>query len=242
MRPEKNVHDPSTFGMSADLYGQGYVGADAVARRQNSARLFDVRRPTTIEGWGSYDWTLYANAFYRGGPEDIPAAEPLPDHVVADLEIGNGGVTRTERFEFPAVGKSLHLVADSIRMNVSLKRPEADGEWWHVVAGVAIGGLYPGMVRRRVSLVATESEGEITPGESAPIEIPFYAEAMRFRAVNLGAVEYRFLYQGPSTAPLFPYASAVQHQDWLFLPLPAAYVQISSAVTQDVEIAFKRPS
>ena len=142
----KNVHDPSTFGMSADLYAQGYVGADGVARRQNAARLLDVRRPPTIEGWGSYDWTVYANAFYRDGPESIPDAEPLPDHVVGEIEIGNGGVTRIEEFEFPAVGKVMHVVADSVRLNVSLKRPDSNGEHWHVTAGVAIGCLLPGTI------------------------------------------------------------------------------------------------
>ena len=66
---------------------------------------------------------------------------------------------------------------------------------------------------------------------------------MRIRAINLGAVEYQFYYQGPSTAGYFPaFRPAIEHQDWLFLPLPVAYLQLSSAVTQDVDVAFDRPS
>lgn len=236
-----SVHDPAIWGRSGDLYGQGYVAASGLALRQSGSRLVDVRRPTTIEGWASCDWTLYATAEYRDGREPLGDAEPDCSHVIGKVHIGNGGNQRVEDFRFPAVGKTLHIVADSVRLDVELDRVQSAGEYWHVAAGIAIGNLLPGMTRRFVALAEGQNGGY--PVASPLIEIPNFAECMRFRAMNLGAVEYNFRFQGPSTGTYFPAnRPGNDHADWLFLPLNAAWLQLLSTVDQTIEVAWKRPS
>ena len=153
LRRLPHAPDAVQWGKALDIPpigNQTVQPGDRAPKRRPRTRIVDIRMPADESGWHSRNCTLYITVI-------APAAIPGQEFQVRNsynlfgfLETGIGGVSRTEEFIFPAVGRAIHISADSIRLDIENR----DSLIWRVTGGVAIGNLFPGEVRTSTALSA----------------------------------------------------------------------------------------
>lgn len=82
-------------------------------------RVLDVRAPTDLPGGGSTPFAMYVTAapFWDASYAGNEACF-VQNALTGRVTIGSGGVSRSETFAIPTVGKVMHVGADSLRLDV----------------------------------------------------------------------------------------------------------------------------
>lgn len=194
-------------------------------------RLIDVRLPTTKGGWASRDCTLYTSA-----KSIIAEGEAFisPTAVHCNLQTGMGGLTQNESFNMPGVGRSIHMVCDSIRLDVEIS-PSLTAQF-QVSANVGIGGLYPGKTQ-----VPLQTIGPLTPPfDEYFIDIPNYCTQYKLEAPNPQAVLIEPYYN--TSVLLQESINGLLAVDFISIPIMANRFRLTSGIQQAVYMTFIRPS
>lgn len=213
--------NPTQWGSTAKLSGD-----PAVPTRQIKSRLIDVRLPTSAEGWQSRDCTVYTHA-------KILTGTAATNRIICTLQTGMGGLTSKESFRLPGVGRAIHIVADSIRLDVEIDSEDLASSF-EVSANMGIGGLYEQETQIQALLYAGFSL-------SGYYDIPNYCTQFRIDSTNPQALTITPAISGAilATDKTYNGLGAMQYQP---LSLPANQLWLSSLVDQTVTVTLKRPT
>jgi hypothetical protein len=144
-----------------------------------------------------------------------------------------GGLTQNETFHMPGVGRSIHMVCDSVRLDVQIS-PDINAQF-RVSANVGIGGLYPGKTQ-----VPLQTIGAPPPLDEYFIDIPNYCTQYKLEASNPQAVLIEPYYQ--SSALPTQSINGLLATDFVSVPIAANRFRLTSGIQQSVYMTFIRPS
>jgi hypothetical protein len=215
---------PTQWGSTQTLQGPS-IGD----RLRTKTRLVDVRLPTTKGGWISRDCTLYCSAILLAENfEGFPSC----NDILCTLQTGMGGVTQSETFNMPAVGRSIHIVADSVRLDCEI--PSNYPASFSVSANLGIGGLYPGKTHTAQQFITNDSL--INPWY---VNIPNYCTIYQLLASDPQAIKITPYYE------IHGYSNSINGLlavDEIPIPVVANRFRIESSISQFFAITFTRPS
>ncbi|MHC4215221.1 MAG: hypothetical protein ACYSWP_17810 [Planctomycetota bacterium] len=218
--------NPTQWGSTGQLVGSAVTGA---TRIKSKLRLIDVRLPTITEGWYSRDCTVYTFAKALTGTV-IPGSN-LTTSIQCTLSTGMGGLTQTEAFRMPAVGRSIHIVADSVRLDAEIP---ADIDFsFEVSANVGTGGLYQHTTQKKVDLAVA------TGGLIQIIDIPNFCVAFQVQCPNPQLLDIAAVY---NSFPIQTIGNGLIAVDYIPIPIIANELKLDSSVDQTVLVTFLRPS
>lgn len=219
------TNQPTQWGSTQTLIPP-YYGTSV----KTKCRLIDVRLPATKGGWASRDCTLYCSAAQIRSEGELFIS---PTAVKCNLQTGMGGLTQNETFHMPGVGRSIHMVCDSVRLDVQIS-PDINAQF-RVSANVGIGGLYPGKTQ-----VPLQTIGAPPPLDEYFIDIPNYCTQYKLEASNPQAVLIEPYYQ--SSALPTQSINGLLATDFVSVPIAANRFRLTSGIQQSVYMTFIRPS
>jgi hypothetical protein len=203
--------------------GGSGVGPDIGAPK----RLLDIRAPTSEPGFESRPIAVYVTAQPVFDPSFLGSRETyVQRNLLGRLQTGSGGVTRTETFGLPAVGKAMHIGCDSLRLEVSyrpfLSTPDSNFAMigWEVIANGSVSGVHPAPTIQQTSEVVAQ-------GLTEEFEIPSFAQTLTFDSAASTYFQLEWLnYFGLAAAP-FPEPAAQYAEPGRAFPFPAARVRVT---------------
>lgn len=228
------------WGRSEELIGRDYQETGRPRQIHESVRLIDVREPSTRESETSRNFTAYVSArmiraYTAGGGPGSPRSSQL----LARLTTGVGGVQQVCDFRVPAVGKTIHVTADTIQLDVSLDESIRNQKWL-LTAGCGVANLLPGETRiPRDFLVLEPPEPPVQP-DIFQVAIPNFCERLKIIAgVPASLAVWEFTANLDTVLTIKPGSF---YTNWQEIDIDAAYLLIESILTQRVMLCFERPS
>jgi hypothetical protein len=142
-----------------------------------------------------------------------------------------GGLTQKETFQMPGAGRSIHIVADSIRLEAQI--PDDTDASFKVSANVGTGGLYQHTTQKKVDLALAGA------GLIQVIDIPNFCIAFKVQCPNPQLLDLGGAYD---VFPLMTIGNALIATDYIPIPTTVNQLRLDSSVDQTVFVTFLRPS
>jgi hypothetical protein len=142
-----------------------------------------------------------------------------------------GGLTQQESFQMPAIGRAIHIVADSVRLDLEI--PSDIPHSFKVSGNVGTGGLYQHSTQKKVDLSLAGA------GLIGGIDIPNFCVAFRIQCPNPQLLTLSGQYDG---FPLLTIGNALIAVDYIPIPTTINQLRLNSTIDQTVFVTFLRPS